>query len=165
MGSDANQLVITGSRKWSDAARIAKYLDIEHRNRPIACLYSGGAEGADRLCEAWARQNQVPLHIEALTAEDWARYGPGAGSIRNGALLKAAQERGGPVRVIGFWLEDIKQSPGTFDMLKKALTRHVPAFVVPAEEKPYRFTRDHAHWFAGGSQGPRPEEMNLFAGM
>lgn len=47
---------------------------------PITKVISGGARGADRLGEEWARRNGIPLQVFPA---NWKKYGRSAGFERN----------------------------------------------------------------------------------
>jgi len=51
-------------------------------------VISGGACGADKLGEAWAAENGVPVE---LFPADWATYGKSAGFLRNEEMAKNAE--------------------------------------------------------------------------
>lgn len=60
----------------------------------ITEVVSGGAAGADRLGEAWASRNGIP--VKRFPA-DWARYGKGAGPVRNREMARYAEA------LVAFW--------------------------------------------------------------
>lgn len=72
-------------------------------------IVSGGAKGADRLGEKFAKLKNIPLKV---FIPDWDTYGKSAGHIRNKQMAKYAD------KLIAFW--DGK-SPGTMNMIDTAL--------------------------------------------
>ena len=75
--SPKERLAIVGSRTFSDYALLKKTLD-EYKN--ISKIISGGARGADKLGEKWAKENNIETLI---FLPDWNKYGRAAGVIRN----------------------------------------------------------------------------------
>jgi hypothetical protein len=102
------RVLITGGRDYADFWRLAKVLDGMHLEQPISCLIEGGATGADRLANGWAKRRGIPL--ETFTA-DWDLHGKAAGPIRNRRMLA----EGKPDLVIAF-----PGGAGTADMVKQA---------------------------------------------
>jgi hypothetical protein len=58
-------------------------------------IISGGARGADRVAEVWAKTNSVPITV--FTA-NWNKYGRRAGILRNNQMLDT-----NPDLVLAFW--------------------------------------------------------------
>jgi len=109
------RVLICGSRHWNDAAAIRRVL-IELKDE-IEVLIEGEAEGADML----ARIEAEKLGIKVLPYEaDWDKYGRAAGPIRNSAMLTKGQ----PNVVIAFH-ENLFESHGTLDMVKRALRQGI----------------------------------------
>lgn len=103
------RILVTGGRDYSDQARLFAELDAIHAKRPITVLVHGRAKGADTLADLWCEINGVPcIGMRA----SWSVYGKGAGSIRNGWMLKFA----GPIdAVVAF-----PGGRGTANMVKQA---------------------------------------------
>lgn len=57
-------------------------------------VISGGAQGVDRLAEAWARQRGIPVQI---FLPDYQRFGRGAPLVRNRLIVGASD------LVVAFW--------------------------------------------------------------
>lgn len=77
-------VLVTGSRSWEDSAAIYEAL---LREQPDLVI-EGGAPGADRFAELWAKTHDVPcLRWPAR----WDKYGPSAGQIRNSAMVSFAK--------------------------------------------------------------------------
>lgn len=72
------KVVVAGSRTITDY-ELVKY-HIEKCKFDITEIVSGTADGADKLGEKWAAENNIP--IKRFPA-DWQKYGSSAGPIRN----------------------------------------------------------------------------------
>ena len=73
-------VIITGSRNFTDFDKMVKVCDtLLHGSRDVTIL-SGGAKGADRLGERYARYKMLPYEI---IKPEWDRYGRQARYIRN----------------------------------------------------------------------------------
>lgn len=119
------KVIIAGGRDFTDFMKLAgmlatwtKETEIHEAFEPITEVVSGGARGADKLGEVWARQHGIP--IKRMPA-DWAKHKKSAGPIRNTEMAKYADG------LIAFW--DGK-SPGTKDMIEKATKLGLKAVVV-----------------------------------
>ena len=51
----------------------------------IKLLIHGDAPGADTICRQWAEKYEIPVKT---CPANWKKYGPAAGPIRNGEMLK-----------------------------------------------------------------------------
>jgi hypothetical protein len=114
----AVRVLICGSRKYRNAAAIARYVAALPTGTVVI---HGGAAGADSLAELYARENG--LATEAYLA-DWDRYGRGAGPVRNKRML----DKGLPTKVVAF-VSDPTNSPGTANMVLQSLARGLPVAV------------------------------------
>lgn len=75
----------TGGRDFTDAAYVYNALDEIDDTLGIAALGVGCARGVDKFVREWAEATKVTwVHYLA----DWDRYGEGAGSMRNVAMLE-----------------------------------------------------------------------------
>ncbi len=119
------RLVVAGCRDFNDYSLLAQALDkyitslIDNKN---IIIISGCAEGADKLGELYASENN--LKVEKFPAE-WEKYGKYAGPRRNEQMAKVADA------VIVFW--DGK-SRGTQSMIKYAKRYHKSCQVVYINE-------------------------------
>lgn len=76
------KLAVIGSRKFTDEALLRRYLD---ELRPsIEAIVSGGAKGADKMAEAWAKDNNIPTII---FLPEYDKYGRGAPLKRNHLIV------------------------------------------------------------------------------
>jgi hypothetical protein len=107
------RVLVAGSRALDrpcDAARINQVLDALFADERHACwtqLISGGAAGVDRIGEAWARLNGLPI---TRMLPEWDKYGRRAGLLRNSDLVSACE------CAVVFW---DGASRGTLDTINK----------------------------------------------
>ena len=88
------KLAVVGSRTFNDYELLCKYLNTIHAKEPISYIVSGGAKGADRMGERWAKENGVETII---FIPDWEKHGRKAGFLRNQDIINEAD------KVIAFW--------------------------------------------------------------
>jgi YspA, cpYpsA-related SLOG family len=114
------RVLVCGSRNYTDAAAIDRYLD---GLKEVTLVIEGGALGADRLAREWAIRHGVPF----LTFEaDWQTYGRSAGPIRNTVML----EEGKPDLAGAFPTDGrLAQSRGTRNMVEKLRRAGVPLHI------------------------------------
>ena len=110
-------ILVTGSRKWSDADAIRNALaPIVQRSSDVVVIH-GDAPGADKLAGEWAREfsaNEVAMPAQ------WRKHGNAAGAIRNGEMVKVRvtlRECGYECHVLAFPLPG---SVGTWDCVAQA---------------------------------------------
>ena len=115
-------LLICGSRTWRDEGRLFSILDLRTELAMPTKVIVGGAQGADRLAELWARARGIP--VAAFKAEWTAHGGKSAGPIRNRRMLL----EGRPDMVIAFRMPGV--SKGTDHMVEIAEKAGVPVEVV-----------------------------------
>jgi hypothetical protein len=92
------KVIIAGTRTFNDYALLQREVDEALREMnpdgaPIK-IVSGGARGADKLGERYARERGYALEIYPA---DWERYGKRAGYIRNKEMAEVADA------LIAFW--------------------------------------------------------------
>lgn len=114
------RVLICGDRRWTDRERIREY--IQSRPNVVTCVIEGEARGADRLARIVAME--LGIEVQSVPA-DWRRYGRGAGPKRNQQML----DEGKPDEVCGFH-DDIHESKGTRDMLRRAVAAGIKTLVV-----------------------------------
>lgn len=77
------RILITGSRRYRDAQAVEEaLLDVWHDATQLGAdivVVHGHARGADRLADAWARRNGIPVERHPA---DWS-IGRAAGPLRN----------------------------------------------------------------------------------
>jgi hypothetical protein len=80
------KVIIAGSRVFDDTEayyqRIVEGMieRFEKEHGKITSVVSGTARGVDRIGEAWATKNNIPIH---RFTPDWKKQGNSAGLIRN----------------------------------------------------------------------------------
>lgn len=121
---DTIVLVVAGSRSITDCETVELHLsDVIStfpQNSPVR-LVSGGATGVDSCAEQFARDHRYP--IEVFEA-DWDTHGNVAGPIRNQQMAEEGDV------LCAIW---DGESPGTKDMIEKALNEGLDLFVFQEE--------------------------------
>lgn len=102
------RVLVCGGRDFRDKSFLFATLDRLHRERGIAVIIHGDANGTDYLANRWAGER--PVHVLAFPA-DWNKHGRAAGPIRNQRML----DEGKPDLVVAF-----PGGRGTEDMKCKA---------------------------------------------
>lgn len=111
------RVIIAGSRKYEDYQILSNIVEFCLKRKENVVILSGGARGADRLGERYARENGLPL-------EKWPanwRYGKHAGKLRNAQMAEAAHA------LIAFW---DGHSPGTKHMIETAKEKGLAVRVI-----------------------------------
>lgn len=113
MENNSVRIGITGSRNWTDEARVRLVLSHWHKlfiGKIV--IVTGGAKGPDSFAENWAKDNNVPtiIHIPKWYSPD-GTFNPAAGYARNTLVVRDSD------MIIAFW--DGK-SKGTKDTINKA---------------------------------------------
>lgn len=81
-------------------------------------VVSGGARGADKIGECWARSKGFEIDVHPA---DWDRYGKQAGYLRNVEMVDSCDG------VVAFWDGESKGTKHTIDYANK---KGVPCIVV-----------------------------------
>lgn len=87
-------VLVTGGRRFSDAAFLIETLDWLNASRKFSLLVHGGASGADKLAGEWAKARMVPVKVYMA---EWSKHGRAAGPIRNRDMLQET-----PALVVAF---------------------------------------------------------------
>jgi len=116
------RIIIAGGRDFNDYALMKKELDFLFSKDPPEAILSGGAAGANRMGEVWAKNNSIPLEMHYA---DWTAHGKAAGYIRN--RLMASKANG----LVAFW---DGQSRGTKNMIEEAEKRGLAVWVVRTDD-------------------------------
>jgi len=112
--------IIAGGRDFDDIEHMdfGMWKSLGYMSLPDdAIILSGGARGADRLGESWAKEYGYP--VKKYPA-DWEKHGKAAGMIRNAQMAENADI------LVAFW--DGK-SKGTQHMIKTAMGRGLEVHV------------------------------------
>lgn len=119
------KLLVCGGRDFTDAEGLGEWLRWFHMRRPITCLISGAAPGADTLAKKWAELNGIPV---MLFPANWDFHRKAAGPIRNANMLLFGEPQG----VVAF-----PGGTGTADMVSKSRAAGVPVLELEATEYGY----------------------------
>lgn len=105
-------LAIIGSREFNDYKLLKKHIDTLTSDNKINItkIVSGGAIGADKLGEEYARENKIPIEI---FYPNWNKYGKRAGILRNYDIIKNCD------LVIAFWNGISKGTKHSIDISKE----------------------------------------------
>lgn len=98
---------IVGSREFKDYDLLKEHLDAIP---DITEIISGGAIGADKLAERYASENGIEV---VIFKPDWARYGRGAGPVRNKLIISSSE------KVIAFYNGVSKGTLSSINFAKK----------------------------------------------
>ena len=102
-------LAVAGSRGFNDYDLLTKSInEISSRKQEVIEIVSGGAKGADKLAERYAKENNI---LTTIYLPDWKKHGKAAGIIRNKDIIDRASH------VIAFW-DGV--SPGTKNSIERA---------------------------------------------
>lgn len=126
------KVIIAGSRKFKDYSILSKEVDKFTNEMGDIEIVSGGADGADKLGERYAKDKNVPLYV---FKPDWDKHGKFAGIFRNREMANFADA------CICFW---DGSSKGTENMIKEARNFLLPTRVVNyyTDNLEKRFTDD-----------------------
>ena len=116
------RIIIAGSRSFQDYILLKTTMDkLVKKIKAEITILSGGAYGADKLGELWARVNNYPIK---LYLPDW-EVGRKAGPLRNEEMAKNADG------LVAFW---DGRSEGTKDMIELAKKYKLKIKVILFEE-------------------------------
>lgn len=121
--------IIAGSRgiKRMEVVRVAMGEAKKEQGIDPTLVMSGTAPGVDRLGEAWAEENGIP--VERWPA-DWDKYGKAAGYRRN----KDMRDKGKAEALVAIW---DGESPGTRSMIELARAGGLKVHVTFIEKVKY----------------------------
>lgn len=80
--SNFMKIAVIGSRNFTDQVLLENELNTIKEK--VTMVISGGANGADKLAEKWALDNNIPLEVYK---PDWKTYGRAAGVVRNKLII------------------------------------------------------------------------------
>ena len=113
------KVIIAGGRNFNNYVVLKDFCDTCLKWFNVSEIVSGGAAGADKLGEQYAKENKYPVKIFKA---QWDEYGKGAGPIRNHIMADYADT------LIAFW--DGK-SKGTKNMIDEAKKQKLQVFIYP----------------------------------
>lgn len=108
-------LLIVGSRSFDNYNTLATVCDKLLVNHTEITIVSGGADGADKLAERYAKERDYALKV--FTAE-WSKFGNSAGYKRNEDMHRYISQfthRG----VVAFWDGFSKGTAHSFELAPK----------------------------------------------
>lgn len=107
-------------------------------------VISGGAEGADKLGEIWAEENDVPYQVfeadwndikaegAVIKVNKWnKKYNANAGFQRNSEMVEIAE--------VVIALQPNGPTPGTTDTIKKGKKKGIPVYIYEKEASEYKY--------------------------
>lgn len=104
------KLAVVGSRDFNDYELLKLKLDSIHKRKPITLIISGGAKGADKLSERWAKENNIETLI---FIPDWNKFGKKAGFLRNEDIIKNSDA------VVAFWDGESRGTLSSINLAEK----------------------------------------------
>ena len=120
------RIVVCGCRDFSDYQLLSKEIDSYLKNissNYFITIVSGGANGADKLGERYARERGLKVEVHAAL---WEQFGKSAGVIRNQEMADISDA------VIAFW---DGESRGTKNMIECAKQANIPCKVIQYKRK------------------------------
>ena len=128
------KVVVAGSRDFNDYTMLEKILNAELApiimRGALPVIVSGGARGADRLAELYARKHGLKFNEHEAK---WHQHGVQAGYIRNEAMVKIAD------RAVIFWDE---KSRGSAHTIRLCVEKGIPMMVIYYESGKFS-TKNH----------------------
>jgi hypothetical protein len=115
------RVAIVGSREFDDYELLKE--TVNNLKLKITTVVSGGARGADRLAERYAKEYGIELLIFKA---DWDKLGKGAGFARNQTIIDNVDH------LVAFW---DGHSTGTMDIMKKAYKKNIPVIFFTVRKK------------------------------
>ena len=115
MKNEKFYVLVVGSRTFTDYELMKSKLDKLLVNHSDIVVVSGGAKGADKLAEQYAKEKGYALKV--FTAE-WSKFGNSAGYKRNEDMhqyISQFTNRG----VVAFWDNKSKGTAHSFELSKK----------------------------------------------
>lgn len=117
------KVIIAGSRESFEISDVFVAMEESGFKDRVTEVVSGTARGVDRLGEAWANANYIP--IKKFPA-DWNGHGKSAGYLRNAQMAEYADA------LVALW--DGK-SRGTKHMIDLANRRGIPVHILYLQEE------------------------------
>jgi hypothetical protein len=123
------RMIIAGGRDFDDYPLLEKKCrevlkELLPADSGSAEIVSGGARGADRLGEAFARKQKLKLRVFMA---DWQRLGRIAGFVRNEQMAVYASQDISEGVLVAFW---DGRSEGTANMIDLAFRYGLKVYVV-----------------------------------
>jgi predicted Rossmann fold nucleotide-binding protein DprA/Smf involved in DNA uptake len=114
------KVIIAGGRDFNDYALLERILTRLLSKTPLeeVLIISGGAKGADKLGERYAKEKGIALQVFPA---DWDKHGKKAGYLRNAEMAKEG------THLVAFW---DGQSKGTKHMIDLARKRNLDVRII-----------------------------------
>lgn len=119
------RVIVAGSQTFTDYALLERVLDAMPLFTRSPVVISGGAIGADKLGERYARERGLSVILVPVYDYLWKKYGKPAGPRRNALMADLA------THVVVFWNG---RSPGSRSMIEIARARRLPLRVIEYRE-------------------------------
>jgi hypothetical protein len=119
------RVLICGDRNWASLPRLSEVMNSYHEQAGVTLVIEGEARGADKMGAIWAESKGIPVR---RFPADWSQYGRAAGPIRNQEMLLL-----GLPQIIFAFHDDLKNSKGTADMIRRAKKAKLPVHHVTNE--------------------------------
>lgn len=117
------KILVTGDREWDDIERVVEALSSFPTDTIVV---HGACRGADVTCAAVAES--LGFVVRSYPA-DWRRYPRAAGPIRNQQMIDEEHLLEEPIDVCLAFHNDIRNSRGTADMVRRATKASVPVII------------------------------------
>lgn len=106
-------ILVVGSRTFNDYDLLKETLNKKIALKNNVTIVSGGAKGADKLAEQFAKENNLK---SVVINADWEAYGKSAGYRRNVLMHKYLSSNFKNREVIAFWDGQSKGTAHNFDI-------------------------------------------------
>lgn len=122
------RIIVAGTRDFDDYHFLRGYLNAmrfkyEEKLGHTLVIISGGAKGADKLGERWAKEHDISFSVFPA---DWSKHGKAAGPIRNTKMAEVSDA------LVAFW--DGK-SRGTKHMIDTAIEKGLMTKVIRYDQE------------------------------
>lgn len=105
------RLAIVGSRNFENYSHLKEVMtDFNSQYGFPSTIVSGGAKGADKLAERYAKENNIPIIVFRPI---WSKYGRGAGIIRNRDIVKQS------THMVAFCIDHSKGTMNSINLAKE----------------------------------------------
>lgn len=112
------RLIVAGGRDYDLGQAGRRFLDAFSEHHGVEALLTGGASGADRGAEEWARDRGIPVEVYKPA---WETHGKAAGPRRNRQMAAS-----------GDALVAFPGGRGTASMVAEARRALLPVYFFPA---------------------------------
>ena len=107
------KLAVVGSRTFNDYNLLVKYLNFIHNKEEITLIISGGAKGADKMSEYWAKDHNIETKIFIPEWNKQGTFNRRAGFERNELIIKECD------KVVAFWDGESNGTRNDISLAKK----------------------------------------------